>query len=595
MGDPLTGEDGGLLGSGEILSTTGTGGSLRGGIGTSASAEQTNYTTPHPQQPSSSNAYMAARAAALAANPPKSFCSKVKLGQTSPLLAGLVVAPGQLIYAMEATSFAVNLPIIAEKLSEKTSTIQWVIHAELIICCGFGCLAPTLADRFGISSVYIAAGYIFGLFTLALTFAANSLAGIIICRLLASFGLAMLLPLGNPMAYLMTSRQKLPIVLMINSSATPIGTIFSSLLSGFVAEKIGWQYMMTIIGSLSLVHASYSIFLCLHFKGNRAIKIDYIGAFFILLAAALFIFGMTSISEGLPWYAAAIALPLGVGFFVIFFFWNTRWAKHPLYPRQAFNPSVLRNLLAQFLNACLYFGERFFSPYIIVRYWGMAPLINGCFSAIGGVLSIGFSPLFTLANRKIVARLMIIIFSLVFTGSLLVEALLLKTHVAVVVVMGSICIVAFIALSISIQTASMVNTPVQYAPIIGSLNSIMVNLGHSVGVALGVIVQSNLFRHYGGDDASSNQKGESSYGTSIMWGDVTMCIFGVSLFITAFFMGVLKSDRGKIGFSERRLARTKHYAENINNSGEMVEISANDIVAQQEQRAMASLYQPKFM
>lgn len=590
MKDPLTGENGDLLGSEEVVGTA-----EMGGIGASAPIKQAAYTTPHPQQPSTSNAYIAARAAALAANPPKSFCSKVKLGQTSPFLAGLVVAPGQLIYAMEATSFAVNLPKIAEKLGQTTSTIQWVIHAELIICCGFGCLAPALADRFGISNVYIAAGYIFGLFTLALTFVKDSLIGIIICRLLASFGLAMLLPLGNPMAYLMTSRQKLPIVLTINSSATPIGTIFSSLLSGLIEERIGWQYMMTIIGSLSLFHASYSIFLCLHFKGNRAIKIDYIGALFILCAVALFIFGMTSISEGLPWYAAAIALPLGVGFFVIFYFWNTRWAKNPLYPRQAFNPSVFRNLVAQFLNACLYFGERFFSPYIIVRYWGMTSLVNGSFAAIGGVLSIGFSPLFTLANQKIVARLMIIIFSLVFTGSLLVEAFLLKVHVALVVVMGSICIVAFIALSISIQTASMVNTPVQYAPIIGSLNSIMINLGHSVGVALGVIVQTNVYRSQGGDDAVFNKKGESEYGTSIMWGDVTMCVFGVSLFITAFFMGVLKSDRGKIGFSERRLARTKHYAENINNSGEMVEISANDFAAQQEQRAVASLYQPKFM
>lgn len=588
MADPLTRDGDGLLGSDEVFSRSRTG--LQGVDGSLQS--QSSYTMPHPQQESGPDP-AAMKAAALAQNPPKSFCKKSKLGGTPSWVAALIVAPGQLIYAMEAVCFAVNLPIISDRLNVETSVVQWVIHSELLVCCGFGCLAPKLAEKFGISYVYIASSYTFGLFTFLITFFPTNLAAVIICRLMASFGLALLLPLGNPMAYIMTSKAKLPVVLTVNSAATPIGTIFSSLVSSAIAEKSQWTYMMTIIGLFSMLHATYSVFLCLQIKGNRNAKIDWIGALLIITSVTLIIFGLTSISEGMPWYAGALSLLFGASVFVVFFFWNTRWSKCPLYVKSAFNPSVFKNLVAMLMTACLYFGERFFFPYIIVRYYQYSSITNGLFSAIGGVLSIGFSPLFTLANRKIVARVIIIIFGLIYLVAMVIEALFLDSHVALVVIMGTICIISFIALLISIQTASMANTPTKYAPTIGSLNSIMSNFGHSIGIALAVTVQSSVYKPQtnGGMSTTPNPTLKSSIEAGIL----SCTFFAAALIIVAFFMGVLKSDRGKCGFSERILARTKHFPENINNSGEMVEIQGDTYEAAQEQQAITSLYQPKFL
>lgn len=170
-----------------------------------------------------------------------------------------------------------------------------------------------------------------------------------------------------------------------------------------------------------------------------------------------------------------------------------------------------------------------------------------------------------------------------------IEAIFLDEHVALVVVMGTICIISFIALLISIQTASLANTPTKYAPTIGSLNSIMTNLGHSIGIALAVTVQSTI--------TASSSSSDPRYGLKrgIQTGMLSCTFFGIALVIVAFFMGVLKSDRGKCGFSERILARTKHFPENINNSGEMVEIQGDTYEAVQEQQAITSLYQPKFL
>ena len=585
MADPLTREGDGILGSDEIFSRSKVGpqdGAFQG---------QSSYTMPHPQQETGPDP-AAMKAAAMAQNPPKSFCKKSKLGATPAWIAALIVAPGQLIYAMEAVCFAVNLPIISDRLGVDTSVVQWVIHSELLICCGFGCLAPKLAEKFGISYVYIASSYTFGLFTFLITFFPGNLPMVIICRLLASFGLALLLPLGNPMAYMMTSKAKLPIVLTVNSAATPIGTIFSSLVSGAIAQSSEWSYMMTIIGLFSMLHATYSIFLCLRIRGNKAAKIDWIGALLIIVAVTLIIFGFTSISEAMPWYAGTLSLLFGAGVFVIFFFWNTRWSKCPLYVKSAFNPSVAKNLVAMLMASCMYFGERFFFPYIIVRYYEYNSIQNGLFSAIGGVLSIAFSPLFTFANKKIVARVIIIIFGLTYLVAMSIEAIFLHVHEALVVIMGTICIVSFIALLISIQTASMANTPAKYAPTIGSLNSIMTNLGHSVGIALAVTVQSDVTRSL---SSAGDTNEPEVLQSSIKAGILSCTFFGAVLVINAFFMGVLKSDRGKCGFSERILARTKHFPENINNSGEMVEIQGDTYEAAQEQQAVTSLYQPKFL
>lgn len=588
MADPLTRDGDGILGSDEVFSRSKAGPQSVGG----SFQGQSSYTMPYPQQESGQDP-AAMKTAAMAQNPPKSFCKKSKLGGTPAWIAALIVAPGQLIYAMEAVCFAVNLPTISERLSVPTSVVQWVIHSELLVCCGFGCLAPKLAERFGISYVYIASSYTFGLFTFLITFFPDKLPLVIICRLLASFGLALLLPLGNPMAYMMTSKAKLPIVLTVNSAATPIGTIFSSLVSSVIADKSEWTYMMTIIGLFSMIHATYSVFLCLRIRGNKNAKIDWIGALLIIISVTLIIFGLTSISEGMPWYAGTLSLLFGVGVFVVFFFWNTRWSKCPLYMKSAFNPSVFKNLTAMLMAASLYFGERFFFPYIIVRYYGNPSIINGLYSAIGGVLSIAFSPLFTFVNRKVVARVIIITFGLIYLVAMVIEALFLYAHVALVVIMGTICIVSFIALLISIQTASMANTPVKYAPTIGSLNSIMSNFGHSIGIALAVTVQAAVERASSGTNSKS--PGDPALESSIRAGILSCTFFAAALVIVAFFMGVLKSDRGKCGFSERILARTKHFPENINNSGEMVEIQGDTYEAAQEQQAIASLYQPKFL
>lgn len=175
----------------------------------------------------------------------------------------------------------------------------------------------------------------------------------------------------------------------------------------------------------------------------------------------------------------------------------------------------------------------------------------------------------------------------------------MQESVALPIVFSNLCLICFIGCLITVQTTAVVNTPVMYISTLGSLNSIMLNFGHSLGVTTAVTTQ-NVVAKLGGvsntnlPNWDADPGARTAYGLSLTFGILSCISFSITLFLLAIFMGVLKSDRGKLGFSERRLSKTKHFSENINNNGEMIEVQESSI-AFTSQQVIASLFQPKFI
>ncbi|EFO64284.1 TM efflux protein [Giardia lamblia P15] len=514
-------------------------------------------------------------------------------------LTVLVVAPCYLLYSMISTSFSTNLPIISSSLNVNISQAQWIIHTELIVCCGFSAIVPKLSERLGLNKVFLVGTFLFALVTFLMGFLGIHYASVLILRIISSIGLAMMLSLANTIAYFMSPRKDLNVVLTISNICTPIGQILSSFLSGWIAYSSKWQYMYILIGCLSAVHAIYSVVLCPDFPATRGVKFDAVGILLMVTSITLLIFSLSASTVSVPWWGVTICFILAVLLFILFIFWNKQWCKNPLFPPTAFNKSVLLNMSALCMISAFGFGERFFLPYTIVIFYGYSRLSNGGFLVIGGILSIIFSPLFSLSTKRVVSRLMLMILSIISLLLILIEAFFLQESVALPIVFSNLCLICFVGCLITVQTTAVVNTPAVYIPILGSLNSIMLNFGHSLGVTMAVTTQ-NVVAKLGGVsntnlpnwDADPNAK--TAYGLSLTFGILSCISFSIALFLLAIFMGVLKNDRGKLGFSERRLSKTKHFSENINNNGEMVEVQEYS-TAFTSQQAIASLFQPKFI
>ncbi|KAE8302916.1 TM efflux protein [Giardia duodenalis] len=519
--------------------------------------------------------------------------------RTPIYLTAFVVVPCYLLYSMISASFSTNLPIISSSLNIDISQAQWIIHTELIVCCGFSAIVPKLSERLGLNRVFLAGAFLFAVVTFLMGFLGNSYASILVLRIISSIGLAMMLSLANTMAYFMSPRKDLSVVLTISNVCTPIGQILSSFLSGWIAYSSKWQYIYILIGCLSAVHAAYSVVLCPNFPTTRGVKFDVVGTLLMVASITLLIFSLSASTVTVPWWGVTICFILAIVFFILFVFWNKQWCKNPLFPPTAFNKSVLLNMSALCMISAFGFGERFFLPYTIVIFYNYSRLSNGGFLVIGGVLSIIFSPLFSLSTKRVVSRLMLMMLSLISLLLVLIEAFFLQESVALPIVFSNLCLICFIGCLITVQTTAVVNTPVMYISTLGSLNSIMLNFGHSLGVTTAVTTQ-NVVAKLGGvsntnlPNWDADPGARTAYGLSLTFGILSCISFSITLFLLAIFMGVLKSDRGKLGFSERRLSKTKHFSENINNNGEMIEVQESSI-AFTSQQVIASLFQPKFI
>jgi len=519
----------------------------------------------------------------------KAYCP----GETNPWLASLAVCPSQLLYAMETGTFNTCIPTIASELGIETSTAQWLIHIELVICCSVGAISARLAERFGISRVFLFGVWVFSLFTLPLVFSHGVFAGLLVLRVIASLGLACSLPLANPMAYRMVRRERLPVVLTIGSACLPVGQVISSVLSGLMAGSIGWQYMAAVISLLGVV---YGIFLCFAlpgFRPNKAARIDFLGAGLILLGMCALLFGLTFVAQGLATWGAVLLILLALAILALFCVYNWRWSRAPIFGRDVFNRSSVCNMLTFMLVTCAGFGERFYLPYIMMRVYGLNSLLNGLVNALSGVASVIFSPLWQFSLRRMLSRYLVMIYSVVYVSGCVLEAALLGQSLGLTIFSVILNMLSYMALAITIQTSSLTSAPLRHSATIGSLNTVMMNLGHSLGISVAVSVQSSV---YASLTAKNPGDDLANYVDSLSSAVYAMLSFIGAVVILAFFMGVNKQDRGKIGFTEKGLNRSRTFRENKENNPEMVELQGEDTEGRDIDRKLeASLWLPRFV
>lgn len=514
-------------------------------------------------------------------------------GGTNPWLTALAVAPSQLLYALETGTFNTCIPVIAESLQMETSVVQWLIHAELLVCCSLGAVSSKLADRFGIGHVFRFGVWTFSIFTFLIVFLPRTFVGILVMRILASIGLACCIPLANPMGYRLVAQGKLPTVLTINSVCSPLGQIMASLIAGVMAGSIGWQYMTVVIAAIGAIYGVFLFFALPGSRPNKAVKIDFLGLFLILAGIAPLIAGLTLIADGFVIWGAVLIILLAIGMLALFWVYNWRWSRAPIFSKEIFNRSAVCNMVAFMLVACAGFGERFYLPYIMMRIYGLNSTLNGVVNSLNGVVSVCFSPLWQFVLRKMVARYLAMIYAVVYIGGCVLEASLLGRNLGLTIFSVMLNMLFYMALTITIQTASLTSAPLRHSAAMGSLNTVMMNLGHTLGISVAVSVQSSVIASLTGsrpDDPSQN------YLDSISMAVYAMISFPVIIIILAFFMGINKQDRGKVGFSERYLNRSSTFRENLENNSEMVELKEDDDDGRQfEQQMEASLWLPKFV
>ncbi len=167
----------------------------------------------------------------------------------SPFQSGILVLCGLVVFMDGFNTQVIGYlaPAIAKAWHLPKSSLSWIFSSGLTgLMAGFVLLAP-LADRFGRKPVIVVCTAIFGLFTLATTWA-NSSEALVTLRFLTGVGLGGALPNAFALAGEYSPRRWRATMVVVVSSALSLGSIVAGLLSAWLLNAIGWRGVLLLGG-----------------------------------------------------------------------------------------------------------------------------------------------------------------------------------------------------------------------------------------------------------------------------------------------------------------------------------------------------------
>ena len=153
-------------------------------------------------------------------------------------------------------------------------------------------------------------------------------------------------------------------------------------------------------------------------------------------------------------------------------------------------------------------------------------------------------------------------------------------NVVVFTIINFIAIGLFLSVTINITNYNFANTPLKYTNSLGAFNQLMTNAGHSLGVTLAVVVNSYAMP----SDFTGVLTEDSVFVVYIF--AATLAAIGM---ISSFIMGVFSKERGKWGYREDSVQRTRTFDENLIADPEMVS-TEEEFVQTSKVDALLSLF-----
>ncbi|CAL6045231.1 Major_facilitator superfamily protein [Hexamita inflata] len=463
-----------------------------------------------------------------------------------------------------------NIKLIQEKLNIPAGSASWIMNIETLTSLVITTMTGKLGERFGSTKLLTIGTFITGLANLFFISPriSKSFAAVLVLRALGAIGLGLSVPSAMPINFMLIKPGKLSQAIAINSMMLPVGAIISSISAGAVAASIGWNYMCVIVGCISLINCICSMFLLpYNLPVNKKAKIDLLSVFLLASGIVCFIIGLLSISQsGFALWLTIVLLVLGVLLIVCFGIYDQKYSKNQIFKSKLINRSVVQIELLLFLTALVSYGERYLVPFNLSVNLKQKPGSIGLLMAISGLSVFIFSPLTGVIGRKLITKYSMILLYSCYVSIMFINSMQIAyfKNVIVYTIFNFITMGIYVSTLILLQSHNYAQCPPAYAQQLGVLNQLMSNLGNSIGITVTVVLQQLI------DEALNTPK--QPYDplsiAGVLW--VYCGILIINIIISA-TLGLIRTERGKKGYNERSMQKTKGFEENLQNSDEMIE------------------------
>jgi EmrB/QacA subfamily drug resistance transporter len=260
----------------------------------------------------------------------------------------------------------IALPKISAEFQPDAVLLSWlstvIVIGSAVLFLPFG----RLADITGIRRMIIL-GMI--LYTLAavLAFFSNSINMLLVARVLQGVSGAM--TIGNTMALvsIVFPAEERGKALGISSASVYVGLTLSPVIAGFLTERFGWRSIFTVsIGAGLLVIVLILTKIRGEWRGAQGEKMDIAGSAFFIASFLLIMYGLSSISSGLPHWQSALYIGAGLIILGIFVIWELK-TPFPIINIRLFKNNrifILSNISAMINYASLFPASFLLSLYL---------------------------------------------------------------------------------------------------------------------------------------------------------------------------------------------------------------------------------------
>jgi EmrB/QacA subfamily drug resistance transporter len=186
----------------------------------------------------------------------------------------------------------VSLPTLAQVFHTHLSFIQWVLLVYDLSIIGLVLTLGRLGDLYGRRRIYVGGFLLFALSSFLCGLSQSS-TQLIAFRIVQGVAGAMIVANGRAIASLVAPSSERGQALGLTSMAFHIGYMTGPTLGGFIIDAIGWRWIfhLNIPFALAIAYGAWSILKDRPQK-PESLKVDFVGALFLLLANTSFVYSM---------------------------------------------------------------------------------------------------------------------------------------------------------------------------------------------------------------------------------------------------------------------------------------------------------------
>ena len=282
---------------------------------------------------------------------------------------------------VDSTIVATLLVPISSSFSS-LKTLSWIGSAYLIGQSVTQPLSGRLTDIFGRREGLLLCNVVFGLGTLLCGVAPTE--GVLITgRTIAGFGGGAMVTICMFVAGDLVPLRKRGVLQGIGNIVIGAGSGIGGLLGGWINGLAGWRVAFLVQVPFLMVGAVMVFFTVKvptkKMEKSALKRVDYLGSLTLTCALVLFLLGLNTGGNVLPWTHPLVltALPISSVFLLSFIYIEEKWAREPIIPvRLLLNRTVASTCLSYWFVFMAYFGLTYYMP-VYLQLLGKSPTQAG--------------------------------------------------------------------------------------------------------------------------------------------------------------------------------------------------------------------------